>query len=157
MLHRAVMDCTWLYLAELDFAVLYWSSLNGTGLLQLVDCTRLYWTSMCLFPPEYARRYLLGKRRYLLGKQVVLWPNQSHWLAAFFTLHSLLSFLAARGKAFGHFNGLSLANSLICKDIFYVCVYASICASLLQSNSISEIDNVLFWVWGEIYPGYFLL
>ena len=114
-------------------------------------------TSMCLFPPEYARRYLLGKRRYLLGKQVVLWPNQSHWLAAFFTLHSLLSFLATRGKAFGHFNGLSLANSLICKDIFYVCVYATICASLLQSNSISEIDNVLFWVWGEIYPGYFLL
>ena len=93
------------------------------------------------FPSEYAQRYLLGK-------QVVLWPNQSHWLAAFFTLHSLLSFLATRGKAFGHFNGLSLANSLICKDIFYVCVYATICASLLQSNSISEIDDVLFWVWG---------
>ena len=51
-------------------------------------------TSLCLSPPEYARRYLLGK-------QVVLWPNQSHWLAAFSTLHSLLSFLAARGKAFG--------------------------------------------------------
>ena len=40
------MDCTGLFLAELDFAVLYWSSLDGTGLLQLVDCTRLYWTVM---------------------------------------------------------------------------------------------------------------
>ena len=29
-LHRAVMDCTGLYLAELDFAVLYWSSLDVT-------------------------------------------------------------------------------------------------------------------------------
>ena len=37
------MDCTGLYLSELDFAVLYWSSLDGTGLLQLVDCTTLYW------------------------------------------------------------------------------------------------------------------
>ena len=36
------MDCTGLYLSELDFAVLYWSSLDGTGLLQLVDCTTLY-------------------------------------------------------------------------------------------------------------------
>ena len=82
----------------------------------------------------------------------MLWPNQSHWLAAFFTLHSLLSFLAARGKAFGHFNGLSLANSLFCNvcNCMYVRIY------LCQSNSISEIHTVLFWVWGEIYPGYLL-
>ena len=32
------MDCTGLYLAELS-----WSSLDGTGLLHLVDCNRLYW------------------------------------------------------------------------------------------------------------------
>ena len=31
MLHRAVMDCTWLFLAELEFAVLCWSSLDGGG------------------------------------------------------------------------------------------------------------------------------
>ena len=31
MLHRAVMDCTELFLAELDFAVLCWSSLDGGG------------------------------------------------------------------------------------------------------------------------------
>ena len=31
MLHWAVMDCTGLFLAELDFAVLCWSSLDGGG------------------------------------------------------------------------------------------------------------------------------
>ena len=31
MLHRAVINCTGLYLAELDFAVLYWSSLDREG------------------------------------------------------------------------------------------------------------------------------
>ena len=31
MLHRAVMGSNGLYLAELDFAVLYWSSLDGEG------------------------------------------------------------------------------------------------------------------------------
>ena len=31
MLHRAVMDCTGLFLADLDFAVLCWSSLDGGG------------------------------------------------------------------------------------------------------------------------------
>ena len=30
-LHQAEMDCTGLYLAELDFAVLYWFSLDGGG------------------------------------------------------------------------------------------------------------------------------
>ena len=30
-LNRGVMDCTGLYLAELDFALLYWSSLDGEG------------------------------------------------------------------------------------------------------------------------------
>ena len=30
-LHQAVMDCTELFLAELDFAVLCWSSLDGGG------------------------------------------------------------------------------------------------------------------------------
>ena len=31
MLHRAVMDCTGLFLADLDFAVLCWSSQDGGG------------------------------------------------------------------------------------------------------------------------------
>ena len=92
---------------------------------------------LCVFSPlNMLEDIYLGKRRYLLGKQVVLWPNQSHWLAAFFTLHSLLSFLAARGKAFGHFNGGSSANSLFCKDIFcvFLCTHIFV-LRLLQSNS----------------------
>ena len=42
MLHRAVMNCTGLYLAELDFAVLYWSSLDregGGGKRKLEQCS----------------------------------------------------------------------------------------------------------------------
>ena len=31
VLHQAVMDCTGLFLAELDIAVLCWSSLDGGG------------------------------------------------------------------------------------------------------------------------------
>ena len=31
MLNRAVMDCTGLFLADLDFAVLCWSSQDGGG------------------------------------------------------------------------------------------------------------------------------
>ena len=42
MLHGAVMNCTGLYLAELDFALLYWSSLEregGGGKRKLEQCS----------------------------------------------------------------------------------------------------------------------
>ena len=51
-LHRAVMDCTGLYLAELDFAVLYWSLLDrgggGGGKRKIEQCSGRPETSIVL-------------------------------------------------------------------------------------------------------------
>ena len=99
-------------------------------------------------------------RRYLLGKQVVLWPNQSHWLAAFFTLHSLLSFLAARGKAFGHFKWREFGQFLY-RYILNVCVYDSV-ADVPKSwvwwrayfQSGSRVFKNMFWTFSYLYLGH---